>query len=51
MWTKNWKETEETNDQWKIELGGRSFSSFFRGYEKDIIKNRMLMPKPMAVAW
>lgn len=46
----NCKETENTNVQWNIEVGGLAFSNFFKGYEKDIIKNRIDIPKPIAVA-
>jgi len=27
----NWPNTENTSDQWKIELGGLSFCKFFKG--------------------
>lgn len=50
-WIINWKETETTRLQWKIELGGLSFSSFFRGLEKEIIRKRTLMAIPMQVAY
>ena len=49
-WTANWNDTDITNDQWKIEVGGLAISSFLRGCENEINKNSMLIAIPMQVA-
>ena len=38
--------TETTKDQWKIEVGGRSFYNFFSGFPNDSIMNSIEIPKP-----
>ncbi len=50
-WTANQKETDKTRLQWKIEVGGRAFSSLLRGFEKDIKRKRMLIAIPIHVAY
>ena len=39
-----------TRLQWKIEEGGLAFSSFFKGLEKEIRRNKTLIAIPMQVA-
>lgn len=51
MCVTNYTETEITRDQWKIEVGGRSFSSVLSGFEKLSIMNSIEIPIPIVVAW
>lgn len=51
IWTMNYTATEMLYHQWKMDVGGLSFSSFFRGLEKDSIMKRNEIPMPIVVAW
>ena len=51
MCTINWTATEMLYHQWKIEVGGLSFSNFLRGLENESIINRNEIPIPRVVAW
>ena len=49
-WIANYRDTEITRLQWKIDVGGLAFSSLLRGFENEISMKRMLIPIPMQVA-
>jgi hypothetical protein len=46
----NYRETDITRLQWKIDVGGLAFSNLFSGLEKEISRNKILIAIPMQVA-